>query len=371
MDVSDSLNASCSPPADTVVDWPRFVRLVQAVQRILLTTHVRPDCDALGSVLGMAGVLERLGKDVMIVAAFDLPPTYRFLDPNRKIRMLGRDVTPEQLARVELLMVLDTSAWAQLGAMGDVLRSTKATKVVLDHHVSSDDLGAVEFKDTRAEATGRLVADAALALGIELTGNVAEPLFAALATDTGWFRFASTSAATYRLAARLAEAGAVPHQLYKNLYENDSIGRIRLLGRTMARVEAEKGGRLIHTYLTQEDFRSAGAIPSDSEDIINMTLSVNGTEVAVILVEQPTGGFKISFRSRCELDCSRVAERFGGGGHRVAAGAFVAEPLAVAQSQVLTPFARPCHNRRREWLVASNQTLATPFARRCHNRSPS
>ena len=304
MDVSDSLNASCSPPADTVVDWPRFVRLVQAVQRILLTTHVRPDCDALGSVLGMAGVLERLGKDVMIVAAFDLPPTYRFLDPNRRIRMLGRDVTPERLARVELLMVLDTSAWPQLGAMGNVLRSTKATKVVLDHHVSSDDLGAVEFKNTRAEATGRLVADAAVALGIELTGNVAEPLCRArhrhrLVPLRLHFRGnVSPGRPTYR-----GRGGSA--QLYKNLYENDSIGRIRLLGRAMARVETEKGGRLIHTYLTQEDFEAAGAIPSDSEDIINLTLAVQGTEVAVILVEQPSGGFKVSFRSRCQLDCSR------------------------------------------------------------------
>jgi len=328
-------NSPFLPPTETTIDWPRFVRLVRAAQRILLTTHIRPDCDALGSVLGMAAVLERLGKDVTIVTAFDVPPTYRFLDPGGKIRRVDRDVTAEQLAAIELLMVLDTSAWAQLGAMGEVVRATKATKVVLDHHLSSDDLGAVEFKDTRAEATGRLVADAASALGIELTREIAEPLLAALATDTGWFRFASTTAGTYGLAARLTEAGAVPHQLYKNLYENDSIGRLRLLGRAMARVEMEKDGRLIHTYLTQDDFRAAGAIPSDSEDIINMTLSVHGTEVAVILVEQPAGGFKISFRSRCELDCSRIAERFGGGGHCVAAGAFVAEPLAVTQSRVL------------------------------------
>ena len=104
-------------------------------------------------------------------------------------------------------------------------------KIVLDHHVSSDDLGAIEFKDARAEATGRLVVEAAEALGVALTPEIAEPLFVALATDTGWFRFASTSASTYRMAAQLTDAGAVPHQLYKNLYENDSLGRLRLQGR--------------------------------------------------------------------------------------------------------------------------------------------
>ncbi|MGO8750015.1 MAG: DHH family phosphoesterase [Thermoguttaceae bacterium] len=330
------MNTSSAPAhARTRIDWSRFTSLVRGAERILLTTHVRPDCDAVGSVLGMARILDRLGKAVMIVADFDLPPTFRFLDPDRRIQRVDRDVSTEQLAVVELLMVLDTSAWAQLGTMGNVLRTTKAQKIVLDHHVSSDDLGAIEFKDTGAEATGRLVVEAAEALGVALTPEIAEPLFVALATDTGWFRFASTSATTYRIAAQLTDAGAVPHRLYKNLYENDSLGRLRLQGRALVHVEMEKEGRLIHTYLTQEDFKAAGAIPSDSEDIINLTLAVQGTEVAVILVEQPSGGFKVSFRSRCQLDCSRLAEQFGGGGHRVAAGAFVADPLPAAQSRIL------------------------------------
>jgi phosphoesterase RecJ-like protein len=156
-----------------------------------------------------------------------------------------------------------------------------------------------------------------------------------VATDTGWLRFASTKAGTLRLAARLTEAGAVPHRLYKALYENDSFGRLRLLGRAMARTQTELGGRLIYTWITQEDFAESGAVPADSEDIINLTLSVAGTEAAVMLVEQRAGGFKISFRSRSDLDCSRVAEQFGGGGHRNAAGASLPDPLVTARSRVL------------------------------------
>ncbi len=218
---------------DQGVDWPRFVALVRAHQRFLLTTHIRPDCDAVGSVLGMAAVLESLGKQVRIVTAFELPPSQRFLDPLGKIQRLDGAVSADELADVEVLMILDTSAWAQFGDMGDVVRTTRAAKAVLDHHVSSDDLGAEWFRDSRAEATGRLVFEAARQLEVPISPEIARALFAALATDTGWFRFASTSGATYRLAGELADAGAAPHRLYKDLYENDTLARLRLMGRAI------------------------------------------------------------------------------------------------------------------------------------------
>jgi bifunctional oligoribonuclease and PAP phosphatase NrnA len=318
-----------------MIHWPRFVEIVQSHQRFVLTTHVRPDGDAFGSELAMAATLQSLGKDVLLCNDFAVPPSLRFLDPERKHRQLGVDISPDQLADREVLIVLDTSAWAQLGAMGDVIKATKAIKVVLDHHVSSDDLGAEWFKDVHAEAAGRLVIEATDQLRVPLTPEIAVPAFAALTTDTGWFRFSSTTADTLRLAARLVEAGAKPDQLYKELYETDSFARLQLIGRALVHTQTEQSGRLIHTWLDQADFDACGALPSDSEDIINMTLAVAGTQVAVILVEQPKGGFKISFRSRCEVDCSKVAEQFGGGGHKKAAGAFLNEPLDAARTKVL------------------------------------
>jgi phosphoesterase RecJ-like protein len=220
--------------------------------------------------------------------------------------------------------------------MGDVIKRTKAVKVVLDHHQSGDDLGAELFKDASAEAAGRLVVEAADQLGVALTPEIARPAFVALATDTGWFRFSSTTAGTLRLAARLVDAGAAPDQLYKELYETDTHGRLRLIGTALAHTQTELGGRLIYTWLSLSDFAACGAVPSDSEDIINMTLAVGGTEAAVILVEQRGGGYKVSLRSRCQLDCSAVAERFGGGGHKKAAGATLNEPLESACEKVLS-----------------------------------
>jgi len=317
------------------VDWPRLVELIGRSRRFLLTTHIRPDCDAIGSTMAMAAVLDRLGKEVILVGAFEIPPSQRFLDPEGRFQRLGVQVSKEAADSVDLLMVLDTSAWAQLGAMADVIRATKTPKAILDHHLSADDLGAEVFRDTRAEATGRLVAEAADRLGVAITPEMAAALFTALATDTGWFRFASTTPDTYRLAARLTEAGAEPDKLYGQLYEQDTLARLQLIGRAMARTRTELAGRLIYTSIRMEDFHSTGAAPSDSEDVINLTLAVAGTEVAVILVEQQSGGFKVSLRSRCHVDCSRLAETFGGGGHKNAAGAFLADPLEVAQAAVL------------------------------------
>ena len=271
------------------INWPRFVELVRERQRFLLTSHIRPDCDALGSELGMAGVLESLGKDVLIVNAHKTPPNLQFIDPNRKIKTLGADVQLADLEDREILMVLDTSAWAQLGDMALVLRSTKAHKMVLDHHVSEDDLGAEPFKNTQAEATGRLVQEAAGQLGVKLTPEIATPLFAAIATDTGWYRFGSTTGDTYRFAGQLVDAGAKPTEIYRALYEQDTLARLQLVGRTLGRAQSELGGRLIHTAVFREDFDATGALPSDTEDVINLTLTVAGTQVAVILVEQPDG----------------------------------------------------------------------------------
>lgn len=317
------------------IDWPRFVELIQSHQRFVLTSHIRPDCDALGSELGMACVLESLGKSVRIVNAQQTPPNLRFLDVHNKILALGHDVQPADLQDAEVLMVLDTSAWAQLGAMGDVLRESQAIKVILDHHKSEDDLAAQVFKNVQAEATGRLVIEAARHLGVALTPEMSHPLFAAVATDTGWFRFPSTTGDTYRLAGDLVDAGVQPSQIYKSLYEHDTLARLQLVGRTLARAQTELDGRLIHTSIFLEDFRATSALPSDTEDVINLTLTVASTQVAVIFVEQFGGGFKISFRSRCDVDCSRLAEGFGGGGHKAAAGAFMHEPCEAVQAKVL------------------------------------
>ena len=317
------------------IDWRRFVELVHAHHRFILTSHVRPDCDALGSELGMALVLEALGKQVRIVNAQQTPANLRFIDPTDRIQSLEKGLSAAELAAHDCIMVLDTSAWAQLGAMGDLIRASQGTKIVLDHHVSQDDLGAEMFRNVTAEATGRLVVEAARELAVPLTPEIATPLFAALATDTGWYRFASMTGDTFRFGGQLVDAGARPEAIYNAIYEQDTLPRVQLRGRVLGRTQTEMDGRLVFTSVTREDFEATGAAPADTEDVVNMTLVIKGTEAAVICVEQQDGKVKVSFRSRAGLDCSKLAETFGGGGHKAAAGATIAGPLSVAEPRVL------------------------------------
>ncbi len=317
------------------IDWEKFVSTINAHQKVLLTSHVRPDCDALGSELGMARVLEAVGKDVVIVNAHPTPPNIAFIDPDHRIRVLHETIEPAELSDIELLIVLDTSAWVQLGTMADVLKSSSAKKIIVDHHVSEDDLNAVAFKNTSSAATGCLVVQAAEHLGVTLTPEIAMPLFAAVATDTGWFRFVSADAETFSIGAKLVAAGAKPAEIYANLYEQDTLARVRLRGAILSNIVCEMDGRLAHTFVTLDDFQRTGAHPSDTEDVINMALAIAGTEFAVIMIEQATGGFKLSFRSQCDLDCSEIAAHFDGGGHKKAAGAFVAGTLDEVQPKVL------------------------------------
>ncbi len=317
------------------VNWQKFVEVIQAHSRFILTSHIRPDCDALGSVLGMMDVLEQLGKDVIIVNGQPTPPNLAFIDPENRIKAIGVDVELEDLQDRDIHMVLDTSAWAQLGPMGDVIKAMDIPLVVVDHHQGEDDLGATFFKDTTAEAAGKLVADAADALGVAWTARMARPLFAAVATDTGWFRFGSAGSGTYELGSRLVTAGANPAEIYGELYEQETLGRLRLRGTVLERIRVELAGRIAHTYIGLEDFENTGALPTDTEDLVNLCLTIKGTDAALILVEQTPDVYKVSFRSRCDLDCSELARQFGGGGHKAAAGAGIQGSLEDCQRRLL------------------------------------
>jgi len=316
------------------LDWASLLDILRRCSRVVLTSHVRPDCDALGSELGMAGILRGLGKDVRIVNAQATPPGLRWIDPDRLIESLGEGVKPADLDDRDLFIVLDTSAWAQLGAMGEVLKAHRDRVLVIDHHVSEDDLGDRWFKDTSAEATARIVYEIGVRLKVPFTERIATPLYSGLSTDTGGFRFPSTSGETFRIAARLVDAGAQPPAIYRELFEQDTLARLHLVGRTLAGARTSHGGRVITSMVRQADIRESAATPHDTEDLINMTLVVKGTEVAVILIEQPDGRIKVSFRSRSPVDCSALAGRFGGGGHKAAAGAILDGPFDAAHERV-------------------------------------
>jgi phosphoesterase RecJ-like protein len=315
------------------IDWSPFVDLVRRHQRFLITTHVRPDPDGLGSQLALADVLEGMGRRVQMVIASAWPPRYTFLDPERRI---GRFAPPGDAYReAEVMVVLDTGTWNQLGEFGEFMKTSKAQKIVIDHHVSQDDLGAIQLLDMSSEATGRLIYEAVQALGQPLSKKAASCLFAAVATDTGWFRHKNTIPATFALAEKLMLAGADPNYLYDQIYEQNTKARINLLGLVLERLQVVENGQIAFSMVFKQDYAKTGAIPQDTEDAVNYTRSIGGVEVGMIFLEQPAGGVKISFRSRGKVDVAKIAEAFAGGGHRLASGATLHTSIDEAQDLVL------------------------------------
>jgi len=315
------------------IHWSPFVDLIKRHQRFLITTHVRPDPDGLGSQLGLADVLEQMGKEVKLVISSKSPPRYDFLDPARRIQRFR--IPGDEYRNTEVILILDTGTWGQLGDFGSFLKTMTVPKIVIDHHLSQDDLGAVRFVDTTAEATGRLIYEAAQALEQKLSPHAANSLFAALATDTGWFRHLNTTPATFALAEKLAQAGARPTMLYDLIYEHSTLPRMKLMGLVLGRLRLVENGQVALTEILLTDYAATGATPQDTEDMVNCTRSVAGVEVGLFFMEQPAGGVKVSFRSRERIDVAKIAETFGGGGHRLASGATLNTSLAEAEARVL------------------------------------
>jgi bifunctional oligoribonuclease and PAP phosphatase NrnA len=318
------------------IDWTPLADLIETNDRFLVTTHVRPDGDALGSEVGMAGLLRQKGKDVRVVNASPTPPRYDFLDPELKLfEHFGHKVQPEELADRQVAIILDLSSWNQLGDMAGFIRHFPGARAVIDHHVSEDDLGARVFKDSTAEATGILIMKAIAALGCSLTPEVASGLLTAVAMDTGWFRHSNTRSSTLRAVADLIDAGAKVDVLYRQLFERNTLGRLKLMGETLSGIETDLGGRIAYAMISKDDLMRTNAIPPDSEDLVDFTVSLRGVEVGMLFIEQARGGVKVSFRARNGLDCSALAAKFGGGGHREAAGATIVGTMSEVLGRVL------------------------------------
>jgi phosphoesterase RecJ-like protein len=275
-----------------------------------------------------------MGKSVRVAVASDLGPRYEFANtpttPIERFRAPGTEFRD-----TDAIVVVDTGTWGQLGEFGAFMRSMNCGKAVIDHHRTQDDLGGLRFVDTTAEAAGRLVYEATMALGVPLTEEAANAIFLALATDTGWFRHSSVEPRTFALAEELVKAGAKPTPLYDAVYSQSTLARMRLTGRALERMKTEAGGRIVYTEVRLADYAETGAIPPDTEDLINFPRAVGGVEIALVFIEQKDGGTKVSFRSKEAHDVGKLAEQFGGGGHKMAAGATVPRPLSDARAAVL------------------------------------
>jgi phosphoesterase RecJ-like protein len=286
--------------------------------RFLVVTHENPDGDALGSLLAMTIVLRQLGKDVAmyLAGAGALPREYAFMPLDGLLRELPEDMEERTLVAVDC---------AKADRMGsDSAPIDRAQLVVnIDHHHDNSRFGDVNLIVADASSTGELLRDVFGALGVELTPEIAEPLYIALVTDTGRFQYTNTTPKSLRLAAELVEAGADIHAVFQQVYESVEFAKLKLLARALERARVLEGGLIVVSYLVRTDFAEVGAAEPYSEGIIDYLRAVEGAELAALIREPPRDAAerRVSLRASIdELDVSAIARTFGGGGHRQAAG---------------------------------------------------
>jgi phosphoesterase RecJ-like protein len=287
--------------------------------RFLLTAHEGPDGDALGSLLGMHHLLGQLGKDsVMFMAAkeFPLPIEYRFLPLEEVFHeppadMADRTVVFLDCGNIDRMPVGFLTAGANF-------------RINIDHHHDNTLFGDVNLLDTGASSTAEIVYELAIALGVEITPEIASALYVGLVTDTGKFMYENTDAHTHRIAAELIDAGVEVDDTYRRLYEHVPVEKLRLLSRALEGIERYCDERLVLTYITEADYLATGAGEEMTEGIIDHLRSVEGAKVAALIRDQGDRGRaarKVSLRSSGgEVDVSAMARRHGGGGHKRAAG---------------------------------------------------
>ncbi|MEZ4367192.1 MAG: DHH family phosphoesterase [Kofleriaceae bacterium] len=305
-------------------------RTLAAAQRVLLTSHRRPDGDGTGSMIGLAVMLRAAGKQVTIYSP-DLAP--------RRLHWLALIPTWVQRlpseARFDCTVVVDC---ADPALLGDVLPAPEVhgRLITVDHHASARPFGDVVVWDPTAAAVGVLVVRLADELGWDIDRDTATALYVSLISDTGGFRHANTNVEALVVAARLVEAGAIPVMIARQLEERASPGKLRLLGSVLSTLELHGAGRIAVLTVTPEMVDAARASWEDTEGMVNWARNVEGSMVGVMLTTAKGGGVRVSMRTRSErIDCGAVCMRLGGGGHPGAGGVHLQATLDEARGRVV------------------------------------
>jgi bifunctional oligoribonuclease and PAP phosphatase NrnA len=317
-----------SPQHDAAI--AALLAVFRSHRRLLLTSHARPDGDAIGSVLALAEVLDQLGCKADVILVDPIPYIYRTLPNLNRIHHTAsaNDVDPDPNTPA---ILLECDGIARTGLQGLEGR----TLINIDHHASGRLFGAFNWIDEHAYAVAAMVYRIAIAAEVEITPSLATCLYTAIVSDTGSFTYSSTTADTLALAHDLATRGANPSQIARDLYFSNPASKIHLLGTALSHLQCD--GPIAWAWVTGEEMVRAGADAEDCEGVVNYLISIAGIEAAVFLREvADTRQFRLSIRSKGKLDVSHVAEHFGGGGHRSASGCTLDGPLNVAIDRILT-----------------------------------
>jgi bifunctional oligoribonuclease and PAP phosphatase NrnA len=299
-------------------------------QRFVILSHVRPDGDALGSQLALALSLEQLGKDIRVWNEDGMLEKYSFL---ARAQLLTKP--PSGAADVDVAVALDTAIQNRLGTAFQAIRMAKIW-INIDHHPSNPGYGDLVYVDPAAPATGQILFELIRSERLPFDRAIAENLYVAISTDTGSFQYPNTTARTFEIAAELVRAGVDVGRISQQVYENYPRRRVELLRELLRTMRFEGGGRVASFSLSLKTAAELGVLPEDNEGLIDHLRAIRGVIVAVFFEELPDGKVRVSMRSKSEkTDVCAICQKFGGGGHTLAAGARVRGSLAEVEQKIL------------------------------------
>jgi phosphoesterase RecJ-like protein len=313
---------------------------LRQADNVLIASHIFPDGDALGSQLALGEILESLGKNVYYYCEEFASTMYDFLPGSEKLKDNLPDTAPFDAA-----VAVDCGDRFRLGHEMETLLRVHPF-IVIDHHAGHKDFGDIGWVEADRSATAEMIFDLALALNADISYNAAYCLYTAIVSDSGSFKYESTSAYTFNVASHLLNRGVVPSEVAGKLFDNYSVNRLRLLGKVLESLELYAAGQIAVISATSEMFETSGAKPEDTEEFINLPRALRSVKVAVFFKEIPDGSIKVSLRAKGECDVAHVASKYGGGGHRNAAGYRVKDStMAETRTELLQELKRQLKSR--------------------------
>ena len=316
-------------------DWEGIREFISKGRNFIITTHVNPDGDAIGSQVAISHYLRGIGKNVSILNCSPTPKFYRFLDPENQIVVFDKERYISKFAWADGCIVLDVSDWNRLRGVGQALKLNNLPIVCIDHHMFSDAIGEVQVMDETASSTGEMLYDFFVDSNVEIDRTIADALYTCILSDTGSFRFSNTTPHAHHVAAELIAKGADFRKIYREAYESFSVDRMKLIGHVWGNMHFEFDNKLAWYSVTQDILKSNHLIQSDLEGFSEIPRVVEGVEVNLFFMELENGKIKVSFRSKGAINVLEAAQKFNGGGHKFAAGTVIDGPLEIAQQRVL------------------------------------
>lgn len=314
--------------------WDEVKKLISDHTSFLITTHVHPDGDAIGSEVALAHYLRGVGKEVVVVNSSRTPGNLLFLDPESLIKVYPDDYDTRRVESVDVVIVVDVNNWGHVGPVAKILQDHPGKRICIDHHQGEDPgFADVVAVDSSAAATGILVYELIGEMKGEITRAIADAVYTAIITDTGTFRFSNTNHRVFGVAMDLMDKGVEPFAIGRKVFSK-TVGAVKLLGTVLSTLEISDDARVAWVHVTQKMFEASGARYEDSDGLVDVVRAIKHVAYVLFFKETRDGKIKVSLRSNGKANVHAIAQSFGGGGHKMAAGMAVDGPMDKAIERV-------------------------------------